>query len=477
MKKQSAWSGIGSAKLVEELNARIAVHDLTGAEHYCRQWLNKNTSSDKSWVGHFMLAFILQKSERLTDSLEIYHKCISLNPGHLQTRLNLAAVLDALNHHEKAITENKLTLQLIEAQAIPSSKELIIVLNALAYRLTAQGRYAEAEEYYYRSLALDPSQKFILDILPKIRGTLLAKRPAPPTPEQPDVPAKIYQIFYDEKTRQSIDPRFTPLDNTHNPRPDWREYWPIRNFLLQHHLEEGIFYGFLSPRFREKTDLSGTQVLDFIRTSQGEFDVIGFSPFFDNIALFLHAFEQGEFHHPGLLDVAVKFFLHIDESIPVPPGGALSGNTVFCNYFVAKAPFWRKWLELCEKLFDVCETNQEAFAQDLNAATGYKNQGVHTKVFVMERLVNVLLAKGEFSYLPYPPLQLPISTGMTRYPKKLAELETYKLIGARTNAKEWEKYFLQKRQAFLDELKSTNTTAPALIDTHELNRPGFTGHG
>ena len=37
-----------------------------------------------------------------------------------------------------------------------------------------------------------------------------------------------YQIYYSEQTRDALDPGFLPLDNLANPRPDWREYWPIR---------------------------------------------------------------------------------------------------------------------------------------------------------------------------------------------------------------------------------------------------------
>ena len=35
---------------------------------------------------------------------------------------------------------------------------------------------------------------------------------------------KIFQIFYNEATKNSNDPGFLPLDNMENPRPDWREY-------------------------------------------------------------------------------------------------------------------------------------------------------------------------------------------------------------------------------------------------------------
>ena len=65
--------------------------------------------------------------------------------------------------------------------------------------------------------------------------------------------ANIYQIYYDEPSRQALDSGFIPLDNTDNLRPDWSELWVIRRFLLNTPLIEDQWYGFLSPKFTAKT--------------------------------------------------------------------------------------------------------------------------------------------------------------------------------------------------------------------------------
>ena len=44
---------------------------------------------------------------------------------------------------------------------------------------------------------------------------------------------KLYQIAYNAETLEQVHSSgFLVLDNLGNPRPDWYEYWPIRNFLL-----------------------------------------------------------------------------------------------------------------------------------------------------------------------------------------------------------------------------------------------------
>ena len=71
---------------------------------------------------------------------------------------------------------------------------------------------------------------------------------------------KIFQIYYNETTKNSNDKGFIQLDNSSNNRKDWSEYWPIRNYLLNNNLEDDIYYGFFSPKFYEKTGLSSENV-------------------------------------------------------------------------------------------------------------------------------------------------------------------------------------------------------------------------
>ena len=82
-------------------------------------------------------------------------------------------------------------------------------------------------------------------------------------------PLHIYQILNHYTSRQDLDPGFDVLDNSANERPDWFEYWPIRKFLLNESLNEDAFYGFLSPKFRHKTNLSAALVRDFIAPDGG----------------------------------------------------------------------------------------------------------------------------------------------------------------------------------------------------------------
>lgn len=201
---------------------------------------------------------------------------------------------------------------------------------------------------------------------------------------------KLYQIAYSNESLLNIEPGYLTLDNIANERPDWYEYWPIRNFLLNNELDENIFYGFFSPKFSQKTGLNHTQVTNFIREQAALHDVILFSPQPDMGAFFLNVFEQGEVFDPGLIEATEGFLHTIGYTLPLSSLVMDSSQIIFSNYFAAKAPFWRRWLQLTEQFFSLCEGPDSDLKARCTVATTYPNS-VQRKVFILERLASLLL--------------------------------------------------------------------------------------
>lgn len=219
----------------------------------------------------------------------------------------------------------------------------------------------------------------------------------------------LFQIFYSEETRAMLDPGFRPLDNLENERPDWREYWPIRNFLRNHSLIAGDYYGFFSPAFGRKTGLSSTAVFEFVRAQGGIPDLLLFSPFYDQIAFFLNQWEQGAMTHRSndvfersLELVAPEFGIHRTVSSSI--------DSVFCNYFVAKAEFWHEWFGRCERIFECAERGDSELAKALGESVHYGPQAAPAKVFVIERIVSALIAtQPRWKVKAYNSMLLPFS--------------------------------------------------------------------
>lgn len=211
-------------------------------------------------------------------------------------------------------------------------------------------------------------------------------------PHAASIDIRLFQIVYSEDPTEAPEADYMVLDNRSNPRPDWREYWPIRNFIRANTLVDDVLYGFFSPRFRAKTQLSYEQVIEVTRKHRrAGADVVLFSPQPDMGAFFRHVFEQSEVFDPGMGALAQQFFDQL--SIPVQIDRLImdSRHVVFSNYFVATGAFWKHWFSVTEALFSLSEGPPTALQQALTAKTKYPGE-VQRKVFILERIASVLLA-------------------------------------------------------------------------------------
>jgi hypothetical protein len=202
--------------------------------------------------------------------------------------------------------------------------------------------------------------------------------------------ARVFQISYSPEIRKTLDPGFEVMGDESNPRPEWFEYWHIRSFLKSEVFDENTFYGFFSPKFKEKTKLSADKVFDYIEHHK-ESDVILFSPYLDQSALFLNIIEQGWFAHPQLKSIFEKvcsrYFGGIDHELIV----TTTENTVFSNYFVAKPSFWARWFDICEDLFSIVEQGQDPLGIEIAGNTRYKESTASIRTFVIERIATLIL--------------------------------------------------------------------------------------
>lgn len=276
--------------------------------------------------------------------------------------------------------------------------------------------------------------------------------PNPPLPAKNSRLVRGYQIVYDEITREQRDSGFEPLENTNSEQPGWFEYWPIRTYLHSTPLDESTLYGFVSPRFFEKTRLSAAEVHRYIQASE-DADVYSFSPYPCNGATFLSVFESMEFYFRGIRDHAGDFFAQFDSKIDLRQMVNHSGNAIFCNFFFAKPKFWREWLRICDQLHEDTKDGQHY----LNSECPYVREDgngktVEAKVFVMECVASYLLASSNrFSSINYPPYLLPVGRGFPPLRAQLGLLDGLK----RQYLKTGESRFLEQ---YRDEQKRVIST-------------------
>ena len=204
----------------------------------------------------------------------------------------------------------------------------------------------------------------------------------------------IYQILTHYTKREDLDPAFLVLDNSSNERPDWFEYWPIRKFLLNEPLDEDSFYGFVSPKFKHKTNLSAAAAREFVSRQADPTDVVLLSQSVHLPAYHLNIFKYGDSLHPGLLQVATQFFNRIGQPTDLNSMITTSQNEVYSNYIVAKPRFWRAWLNVTEQLFAIAESPADPLGAELRKGTRYrKRQDFPMKIFIVERIPTWIIAR------------------------------------------------------------------------------------
>jgi hypothetical protein len=266
---------------------------------------------------------------------------------------------------------------------------------------------------------------------------------------------KIYQVFYSKQTSHNLDAEFVPLDNLSNERPDWSEYWPIRNLFQRNCFSEDDFIGVFSPKFFDKTQVSGKQVISFISQQSSDNELIAFSPYFDQNAFFLNIFEQGSFNYPGLMDTfkaATSLFFPTFQIDSFPMD---STSNIFCNYFAAKASFWKKWLEICDRIFRICEDDIGDLSQMLNSNITYNSTLTPSKVFFIERVASLILATDPLiKRVFYNPTELPLSNvPISRFPTELLILDALKIAFNKTNNGRFISTFSSKRIELLKKIQ------------------------
>jgi hypothetical protein len=245
---------------------------------------------------------------------------------------------------------------------------------------------------------------------------------------------KIFQIYYKPELKYQCDPAFTAYDNTANPRPELRE-WDVWDRFHQGMLsgvlsEELDMWGFVSWKFKEKTNLSGQQFVDFITANPG-YDVYFVNPCIVNEAAFINSWEQGDIHHPNISAIGNSFLTKLGyEDVSVRDLVLDRTRTMFANYVVGTRDFWDRFMLFSNKLFTEAEKDPEFKTQVFGA--GLSNYA-HDKslpnfTFLIERLIPTFIELEGFNALPYQYTQETVAAKYQPYFADIQALSDLKVL-------------------------------------------------
>lgn len=270
--------------------------------------------------------------------------------------------------------------------------------------------------------------------------------------------SKIYQIYYLEEQKDKLDPAFIPYDNIENPRPELQE-WYVWDKLYQQCVDENLdYWGIISWKFHDKTNLTGEQFVSYIEQNPG-YDVYFVNPAIVNEAVFLNGWEQGDVHHPNLSNIGTEFFEKIGYTDISLKETVLDRNVMmFANYFVASREFWTKLMDISRKIFSEAEDDPE-FKRRVFAA-GLSNYNLNKALpnfpFIIERLASTLIELEGYRSLPFAYSADTLAEKYHPYVGELQSLSNLKVLINRYESDElyeiWNFYryqFLQKNPSVL----------------------------
>jgi hypothetical protein len=270
------------------------------------------------------------------------------------------------------------------------------------------------------------------------------------------VKTRIYQICYSQETFNQVPEGFLALDYLSNDRPDWREFWPIREFLKNNHLSENVMYGFFSPRFFEKTKLNHESIQQYLSANYTNEDIVTFSPFWDLGSIFQNIFEQGDFFHGGLLKVFQEFANQYLSGFEMNNLYTHSKNNIFCNYFIANSKFWNEWLKVADLLYAASDDPQSSLHAAMNKDTNYDGYQLPMKIFIQERLATYcLLSQPSIKALNYSTfLTCASNTPFSRLAKEAIYCDALKIAYGETGYQHFHSEFVAIRNDIIAKLSA-----------------------
>ena len=214
---------------------------------------------------------------------------------------------------------------------------------------------------------------------------------------------KIFQIYYEPSQVKELDPDLILCDNTVNDKPELREWHVWQREHAARQADDCNLYGYLSWRYKEKLNLSGKEITDWILANPG-YDVYLINPCILNEAVFINSWEQGDIWHPNISDVGNTFLHKLGyEDYDVKSVVIDRNSNTYANYFVASKKFWQNFMEFTGKLFTEAEKDSEF--SDMVFGSGKSNYSRDPSLpnftFLIERLLPIYIELEDVSSICY----------------------------------------------------------------------------
>lgn len=213
---------------------------------------------------------------------------------------------------------------------------------------------------------------------------------------------EIYESIYKKGQRTSC-PELIAF-KSENEYPDWREFQIYLEMYRQKTWLENDFTGLFSPKFELKTHITVSDFIGFVENN-ADVDICYINPFPQIAYWSYNIWMQGEYSHPGLLEIA-QMLLDVVKiewklcDVPRHDKKILS----YSNFWVGSKRFWERYVG--EILYPIgkflFENPDHPVSKQVLAPTQHTEPTPYLP-FIVERLFSTFLSMNpDFSRAAYP---------------------------------------------------------------------------
>lgn len=214
---------------------------------------------------------------------------------------------------------------------------------------------------------------------------------------------KIFQICFEKSQLEQVDAKLTPFDNTENEYPELREYYNFLKVIKDGLSDDLDAWGMFGPRWHEKLKVTSDVLFKEIENNPNH-DVYLFNHARVQDALFFNVWEQGEYYHKGLKEIAKYILEKLNYDSGVLDNMMESHTTCYCSYFVATRSFWKDYLDFLAKVTKELDNLPEEVYTLFNQSANYaRDKNLNLFPFLVERLFStfLILSKYKVHAMPY----------------------------------------------------------------------------
>ena len=208
-----------------------------------------------------------------------------------------------------------------------------------------------------------------------------------------------YQIAYSIETLKLSHPSFKIFNQVNKPLYERRETSHMINFFDSGLVkDDGQFYALVSPRFIQKLKINFHEILSFIEKHKfNDLLLLNTDPKWSYF--YFNLWNQGECFHKGIINTAEYINKYKKNTIDFNSRHDVN-NSLYSNYWIAKYPFWKRYIEYLKKINKVIDSLPEKEKKLFFLKAENHTAPMYT--FILERMLsNYLIAQKDINFISY----------------------------------------------------------------------------